>query len=237
VKAPNATRDPVFDAAAKCPVYVIPDEVADAVQEKQQADDAETAKLVAKGVPVARINTGIDGGMHKIFASKLPDGNTGLSEGSDGQGLSLALTRAPGTIPSHVNPPHALGSDEPGFSLSTPSPQVASTTPNAQSDSFLASLARKVGLGAADTTASAQAVPAKPKVAEAKVTEAKRADTSIPKASVAAPKAPDTKQAAAPTLKPSLSAAPAPTEKDGLVAGAQPVVSSNTFDSRFSAIR
>jgi murein L,D-transpeptidase YafK len=237
VKAPNATRDPVFDAAAKCPVYVIPDEVADAVQEKQQADDAETAKLVAKGVPVARINTGIDGGMHKVFASKLPDGNTGLSEGSDGQGLSLALTRAPGTIPSHVNPPRALASDEPGFSLSTPSPQVASTAPNAQSDSFLASLARKVGLGAADTTASAQAAPAKPKVAEAKVTETKRADTSTPKASVAAPKAPDTKQAAAPTLKPSLSAAPAPTEKDGLVAGAQPVVSSNTFDSRFSAIR
>ena len=44
--------------------------------------------------------------MNKVFASKLPDGNTGLSEGGDGQGLSLlALSRAPGTIPSHVNPP------------------------------------------------------------------------------------------------------------------------------------
>ena len=35
-KAPNATRDPVFDASAKCPAYVIPDEIADAVREKQQ---------------------------------------------------------------------------------------------------------------------------------------------------------------------------------------------------------
>ena len=37
IKAPNATREPVFDASAKCPAYAIPDEVADAVREKQQA--------------------------------------------------------------------------------------------------------------------------------------------------------------------------------------------------------
>ena len=106
VKPPDAKRDPVFEASAKCPAYVIPDEVADAVREKQQQDEAEIAKLIAKGTPVARINTGIDGGMNKVFAAKLPDGTTGLSEGGDGQGLSLlALSRAPGTIPSTVNPP------------------------------------------------------------------------------------------------------------------------------------
>ena len=37
-KAPNAKRDPVFDASAKCPAYVIPEEIADAVREKQQQD-------------------------------------------------------------------------------------------------------------------------------------------------------------------------------------------------------
>ena len=47
VKAPNAKRDPVFEASAKCPAYVIPDEVADAVREKQQQDEAEMAKLIA----------------------------------------------------------------------------------------------------------------------------------------------------------------------------------------------
>ena len=90
----------MFDASAKCPAYAIPDEIADAVREKQQHELAETAKLIAKGTPVARINTGIDGGMNKIFAARVPDGNTGLSEGGDSQGLSvLAMSRAPGHHP------------------------------------------------------------------------------------------------------------------------------------------
>ena len=108
IRAPNATRDPVFDASAKCPAYAIPEEVADAVREKQQTEAAETAKLISKGTPVARLNTGIDGGMHKIFAARVPEASTGLSEGGDSQGLAaLSLARAPGTIPSHVNPPRA----------------------------------------------------------------------------------------------------------------------------------
>src|ERR1700710_857754 len=102
----NSSRPLTFNAAAKCPAYTVNNEVADAVREKQRRDDAEAAKLTARGTPVARLNTGIDGGMNRIFAAKLPDGDTGLSEGGAGQGLSLvALSPAPGTIPSHVNPP------------------------------------------------------------------------------------------------------------------------------------
>ena len=91
----------------------------------------------------------------------MPDGNTGLSEGGDGQGLSLlALSRAPGTIPSHVNPPRApsdnllLGApEEPRLAAapaSAPAPaptRVANAAPTAQSDGFFSSLARKVGIG------------------------------------------------------------------------------------------
>src|SRR6266480_4075787 len=145
-KPSDATKDPVFDASAKCPAYVIPQEIADAVQQKQQEDQAETAKLIAKGTPVARINTGIDGGMNRVFASKLPDGNTGLSEGGAGQGLSLvALSRAPGTIPSHVNPPRGpvtspeeplAASMAPAAPAPTPATRVASVAPNAQSHGF-----------------------------------------------------------------------------------------------------
>jgi hypothetical protein len=247
VKAPDAKRDPVFDASAKCPAYVIPDEVADAVREKQQEDQVETAKLISKGTPVARINTGIDGGMNRVFASKLPDGSTGLSEGGDGQGLSLvALSRAPGTIPSTVNPPRGpvtspeqpLVASMAPTQASAPATRVASAAPNAQSDGFFSNLARKVGLGgaAADTTASAPPIPAKPKVIEAKP---QRPESAVPKA--AAPKTADTKQAAAhPPLKPSLSdtpAAAAPPAKDGMVAGSTPIVSANSFESRFSAVK
>jgi murein L,D-transpeptidase YafK len=243
-KAPNATRDPVFDASAKCPAYVVPTEIADAVRQKQQDDEAETAKLVAKGMPVARMNTGVDGGMNKVFAAKLPDGNTGLSEGGEGQGLSLiALSKAPGTIPSHVNPPHGpvTSPDEPlaasmsPAAASAPPTRVAAAAPNGQADGFLSGLARKVGLGgaAADTTATAQPIPAKPKVIEAKRNEPAHPDASASKASK-----PEPKQAARPQLKPSVGdTAAAPAAKEGLVDGAQPIVSANSFESRFSAAK
>jgi murein L,D-transpeptidase YafK len=240
-KAPDAKRDPVFDASAKCPAYAIPEEVADAVREKQQQDQVEIAKLISRGTPVARINTGIDGGMNRVFAAKLPDGSTGLSEGGDGQGLSLAaLSRAPGTIPAHVNPPRGpvTAPHEPLAASLAPAAattRVASAAPSDKSEGFFSSLARKVGLGG-DTTATAQPVPARPKVIEAK-----RHEPSVPKAAPA-PKPADTKQAAAkPALKPSLSdaaaAVPAPAAKGAQVAGSQPIVPANSFDSRFSAVK
>jgi hypothetical protein len=113
---------------------------------------------------------------------------------------------------------------------------VASAAPNAQSDGFFSNLARKVGLVSADTTASAQPIPAKPRVIEAKRSEPSRPDGSILRASK-----PEPKQATArPPLKPSISdtpAAAAPAAKDSMVAGSAPIVSSNSFDSRFSAMK
>jgi murein L,D-transpeptidase YafK len=230
-KAPNATHDLVFDASGKCPAYVIPDDVAAGVRQKQEADDAEMARLVAKGMPMARMNTGIDGGMNRVFAAALPNGDTGLSEGGNGQGLSLVRERLPGTIPiDHVNPPHAPGADEIAVATSAPASIAATPAREAsaapatdqpeQSGGFFSSLARKVGLGsaAADTTATASPPPspvaAKPKAAGK----------------------PATKLAAAkPALKPSVSdgstntAAPS----SSVVAGAQP----NAFDARFSAAK
>jgi murein L,D-transpeptidase YafK len=262
-KPADAKRDPVFDASAKCPAYVIPDEIAQAVREKEEVDSAEFDKLVARGTPVARINTGIDGGMHKVFAAKLPGGNTGLSEGGSGLSL-LSFEKAPGTIPPHVNPPRGpvTSPDQPFVASLTPASSsepvthVASVSPPAQnsqpqnpqsqntaSEGFFASLARKVGLGdaSADSTATvAQPAPVKPKPADAKA-----AASRLPAAKTADPKAADTKQAARPAAKPpsadataSASAAPASTEaRDGLVAGAQPIVSANSFDSRFSGTK
>src|SRR5215469_14034734 len=123
IRAPNAKSDPVFQAAAKCPPYALPDDIADSRRQKQEEDQAEFNKLVAKGTPMAKLNTGIDGGMNQIFASHVPGGNTGLSDGGEGQSLSLlATSRAPGTIPGTVNPPHLPGqqSDEPAFAGASP---------------------------------------------------------------------------------------------------------------------
>jgi murein L,D-transpeptidase YafK len=259
-KPPDAKHDPVFSASAKCPAYVIPEEVADAVRQKEQQDQVETARLIERGTPVARINTGIDGGMNQVFAARVPNGSTGLSEGGEIQGISmLTMAKAPGTIPSTVNPPHGpvTSPDEPLAASMAPArtaapstrvasaaPAAAPSAPAAQSDGFFSSLARKVGLTgavAADTTASAQPAPApaKPKVIDARRNEAPRPEASTPKG--ATPKAAETRQAAAkPPLKPTLSDAadaPAPPAKDGQVAGSAAIVQANSFESRFSAAK
>lgn len=257
---PNASRAPVFNASAKCPAYVIPDEIADAVREKEQRDEAKIAELIAKGTPVAQRHPEIDGGMNRVFAAKIPDGSTGLSD-SEGPGLQTAsFARAPGTIPSTVNPPRAaaaLAAADEAPTPQAPTPQapatrVASATPS-QSEGFFSSLARKVGLGSSSSDAVATTrppapapVPAKPKVIEAKGTE-KGTDKANEKAAeatrpTAAPKAAENKVAAAkPALKPSVSddaaASPAPAQTSNAIAGSAPVVSANSFDSRWQAFR
>jgi murein L,D-transpeptidase YafK len=246
IRAPNAKNDPVFNVNAKCPAYAIDEQLADALQQRQSDEQAEYNKLVSRNTPVAKLNTGIDGGMNQIFASHVPGGSTGLSEGGEGQGLSLlSISRAPGTIPGTVNPPRAPWQAQQGVEPVVPAAppaqgsgtRVASAAPaqQQQSEGFFASIGRKIGLSGPETTAATPPPPpAKPK-AEAK---------PLPKAF----KPVETKQAAAPRppLKPSATdtaaapapaAAPAAPARDTMVAGSQPIVAPNSFDSRFSAVK
>jgi murein L,D-transpeptidase YafK len=268
-KAPDAKHDPVFDASAKCPAYVIPEDVAQAVREKQAKDEAEYAKLVAKGTPVARMNTGIDGGMNKVFAAKIPEGSTGLSEGADGTTLQLlAMSKAPGTIPGTVNPPKpnlesaaAAPQSEPVVAVpaQASNTRLASAAPAEKSEGggFFSGLARKMGMGTADTTATApppSTASATPPSAASRLKaavsrfvpghDASKDAKDAPKPVAAAkpaepPKQPDTRVAASrPPLKPSVSdGAAAAGAKDAQLAGAAPVMSSNSFDSRFGAVK
>ena len=122
---------------------------------------------------------------------------------------------------------------------------MASAAPTAQSDGFFSNLARKIGFStSSDTTAAASPPPsAKPKTSEAKRGEreqAPRPDTASPKATASKPT--ETRQAATrPPLKPSVTdgapAVDARPAKDTLVAGSQPIVSTNSFDSRFGAVK
>ena len=132
-----------------------------------------------------------------------------------------------------------MGTPEPPKLAAAPAPatapapaptRVANAAPTDQNDGFFSNLARKVGIGgAADATASTP--PSKPKAAEAKRSEPPRPEA--PKAT--APK-PDAKHAAAgrPPLKPSVDT---PAAKDNLVSGSAPIVSTNSFESRFGAAK
>jgi murein L,D-transpeptidase YafK len=232
-KPPGATRDPVFDASAKCPAYVVADDITSAVREKQQADDAEFNKLVAKGTPVARLNTGVDGGMNQVFAAHVPGGaSTGLSEAGEQQGLTL-ISMAPGTIPSHVNPPAAPGPDE-----AAPVSRVAAVA-QPEKAGLIASM-RKAGttgaIAADASAATAKTAEAKPKAVAAKPAESKSAETKPAETKPAV-----VRQASArPPFRPAATAeaptAPAP-QQTALVSGSSPIMSTNSFDTRFSAMK
>ncbi|KIZ33033.1 MULTISPECIES: murein L,D-transpeptidase family protein [Rhodopseudomonas] len=252
---PDASQPLSFNPAGKCPAYVIPDSIASAVKAKERSDDIKTAELISKGMPVARLQTGIDGGMNRVFAAKLPDASTGLSEGGDSQSLALAaMTRAPGTIPPTVNPPRISAGvtgtvSEPAAAVESTAPKayVASVESNnpSSSSNFFSSLASKVGIGSHEAKPTAEAVPlpiprAKPKTAPRNYAVRGQDSAAPPRhqAQVPTPAEPPRHTAAArPQLKPSLGSESTAALSGSTMAGAAPVVSTNSFDSRFSAAR
>jgi hypothetical protein len=241
VPLPGSPQPPVFNAAGACPAYTVDAAVADAVKAKERADDAKVAELVAKGTPVARMNTGIDGGMNKIFAAHVPGGATGLSDEGTSS-VALASAKLPGTIPSHVNPPRALEPEQPPVVAEAPAPatRMAIAAPESSSQSsssgnFFSSLARKVGLGGSDNTASTAPVAARPPApTKPKVETAKRHD---PRAARTASRAPAPKHVAPKASAKTTAKSDATRKQANAISGAQPAVPSNGFDSRFSAMR
>ena len=224
----NASRPLTFNAAAKCPAYSVAPEIADAVAQKQRADDAKTAELVAKGVAIAARRPDIDGGMNRIFASKLPEASTGLS---DPIIPGIESVRAPGTIPPHVNPPKpnlapssvslfAAASEEPVVAV-TPGTKVASAS---SEGGFFSNLAKKVGIGRSSETTASTPAPA---------------PAANPKPTPAKPAAAATKPVLTPADAKQASARPKTADQaaSSSLSGAAAVVPANSFDTRFSAAK
>lgn len=251
-KDPNATRPLNFSPAGKCPAYQVSDDIAQAVAQKQRKDEFETAELISRGTPSVAARRGIDGGMHPLFAAKTPNGSTGLSENRN---FSMAAYAAVPAVPPTVNPPASadgvvtptmaapastggdfMSSAAPARNEPAPKPQAApanvriATASPSESGGFFSNIAKRIGFGDSDSTptASARAPAAQP---------SRQARTNQPAARQAAPKPPAPVRAAEskPTPKPA-AAAPAPSAqpRGTALAGAQPVVPSNAFESRWS---
>jgi hypothetical protein len=70
--APGGNFTPVsFSPRGQCPVYEVPQEIAEAVNSKRRSDELQTAQLASRGVATAPIKSGRDGGMHPSFVEKL----------------------------------------------------------------------------------------------------------------------------------------------------------------------
>lgn len=244
VPLPGSNQPLTFNAAGACPAYTVDAAVVDAVKEKERRDDARVAELVSRGTPVARLNTGIDGGMNSVFAAKIPDGSTGLSDpGKPGEALA---SRAPGTIPSHVNPPRPLEPATPAVaSVAEPATTMAIAAPQRPSRNFFSSLADKIGLGKdglgkndTSTARAARTVPvptSAPKVQAAKDRHAPHGPRTA--RTRASRKPTESRTANATSKKPDPAPRPPGRVGGGTMSGGQPIISSNSFDNRFSAMR
>src|SRR5246127_746302 len=84
-----------FSPADRCPAYRIPEEIANAVREKQHRDETQTAELISRGTQTVPVKMGVDGGMNATFLTAVK------SNGGPG----ATIRTAAGTIPPHVNPP------------------------------------------------------------------------------------------------------------------------------------
>jgi murein L,D-transpeptidase YafK len=259
-QAPDGSGKPLnFSPSGRCPAFVTNPDIATASNEKQRNDDYQLAELVARDVPTVPLNNGTyDGGMNKVFASKLDTATYTYDE----QGHIHVPPLQPGRLPPIVSTgPSAVaaasnggdsGSSSGGLlgslfgSKTSAAPtQTASAAPTTTAHTgFFGSLFSSSHDTADTRAANAQpdtqqtSAPAKPKVAARSAAPSTAASVRL-KPSIDANK-PDSQDAAA-AAKPAPAAASNP-QKEANIAqpansagmkGAQPVVPSGSFDTRW----
>ena len=254
----NSTKPLVLSPSARCPAYEIADEIAGPAGEKQRNDEYQIAQLTRLNSPVAPIVMGTDGGMNRFFVAKLEE--TQPFYDNDGH------AHAPPIHPGMPRPTISGPREDPEASVKTASlqktglfgglfdrtttqsttqgtsqntnqstSQVASATTSSNSEGFFARLF-KPKTEAAPQPAPQTTTPAviKPAAAPRKVETAK---VETPKAE---PQKVESQKSEAPTGSTPRAQAPqvasaAPTA--GLIKGAQPLVPSGSFDSRWAGLQ
>lgn len=258
---PAATDDkPLkFNAAGKCPVYQLDQNIADAVLDHRRKEQVEMASYIAQGVATAKPRHGIDGGMNQVFAEKL-----GTQDGYDSKGRPIQVATAPGSLPRGENMPAPAtvvsvprapdAQPEPQIQLaSVPVPQPAPDSSQAAAkSSTIGGLIGNLNLfGNSGTAAPAQVqapppapAAAAPRPAPRPLTRTANAAPATPPAkpkagaAVPAPASPRVAQAepstaeSAPQLRTAFSAQPA--NNGSTLTGAQPVMPVGSFDQRWS---
>jgi hypothetical protein len=232
--APGGSTRPLnFTPTGRCPQYDIDPTIAEAVQEKQRHDEVAFADLVKDNVAVAPLESGTDGGMNRVFASKLDNPTYTY----DNEGHMHVPPQQPGRLPPALSPPR--GSETETTAAIAQAPALAgsgvrsffsglfSSGSNAEQQQPLA--------GAPVRAANAGAVKPKPQLAlrerpamaaglRPKAKEPANAEPTRPEPQLAQTAKPAPQQQAA---------AFAPPPSGGLISGAQPVVPAGSFNNRW----
>jgi hypothetical protein len=238
---PNGSDKPlVFNPTGRCPAYELDPKIADAVKAKEQKDSLEFAALVKENAPTAPLQTSTDGGMNRVFISKLDHATYTY----DSNGHLHVPPLQPGQLPPVISPPRGSESDM----------QAAIAEPPVRGDPLgnafgaLFSSQASAQPAAASTDASAPAAPAPKRSATATVRKPKPARRDAPAAVAGLRPGSDARkgeprQAEAAKPKPKAegeqqaSAVASPASNGGLINGAQPVVPSGSFNSRWQGLQ
>jgi murein L,D-transpeptidase YafK len=259
----GSTRPLAFTPTGRCPKFQIDPTIASAVAAKQQKDDYEYAELVRENVAEAPLNTGTDGGMNRVFMSKLDDATYTY----DSSGHIHVPPQQPGRLPPAISPPPGSESDMKAAVAEAPSlpgsqvhnlfgslfssgpsaapaepAAVASADAGAQShSSFFGGLfssghgnAQQPAAVAPTQTATAQS-PSRPALrAPPPATRAVASLRPKPKVEPREANATKPKSKGAPVQQ--AEALPPGGSSSGLINGAQPVVPAGSFDSRWAGV-
>jgi len=240
-----------FSPSARCPAYEIDPQIAEAAEAKQKNDEYQLAQLTRDNVATVPLESGTDGGMNRVFASRLE--NPTYTYDTEGH------LHVPPLQPGRLPPKLSTGSTATAYNNTGSSGSGVG--------GFFSGLFNKGGptqVAAADTSAAAPSAPApthtgffgslfgghssqeaepeqtattpppapKPKaVSVARSTPAKPRNTDAPPK--AEPQLADANKPKSAPLQKEANGDPAATGSNGMMNGAQPVLPAGSFNSRF----
>jgi len=243
----NSTKPLVFSPSGRCPTYQVPQEIAGPALDKQRNDDYQIAQLTRENVATAPIVMGTDGGMNRVFASRLAETNPVFDD--DGRlhappihpGMSAPTLSGPREDPEAGSVKTASGQKPALFgglfdakstsqSGQSQSSQVASAD-NSSSGGFFAKLFKPRDTAAQQPPAQGTALAGLRPTPEPRKSDVAKTQPQHPEA-----QKPET--ATAKVTKPSQVAnASAPPVTGSVMKGAQPVVPTGSFDSRWAGLQ
>jgi murein L,D-transpeptidase YafK len=261
----NASVTSGFDPAGRCPAYQVPQEIMAAVNDKQRRDEIQTADLIRRGTPLAPARMGTDGGMHPSFLAKYEPRLVQDDKGNVRQVVEkrVAIAYTPGYPDSGIYAPVGEARAEPIASPTSQPARVAAAQPSAREvtgsasassagatsqpqsgnmlDRMTSTVSSWFGVRGSDTpveppnpavrtATAAPSAPARPKAHDQQLTAQKAIAPAVQ-----AP--PPPRQEAAAAEPQTHTAAQVPGPSASLMSGAQPIVPTNSFESRFGGFR
>jgi len=249
----NSAKPLVFSPSGRCPTYQVPQEIAGPALDKQRNDDYQIAQLTRENVATAPIVMGTDGGMNRVFASRLAETNPVFD--NDGRlhappihpGMSAPTLSGPREDPEAGSVKTASGQKPALFgglfdakstsqsgqtqSGQTQSGQVASAD-NSSSEGFFAKLFKPRDTAAQQPPAQGTALAGLRTTPEPRKSEVARTQPQHPEA-----QKPETATAKASAKPSQVTNASAPPVTGSVMKGAQLAVPTGSFDSRWAGLQ